>query len=100
MEFSKIIEKGLALGISEIEIYAQSTESNNIKLLKGKVETYNLSKLNSLTIRGLYNGKMAVVSTENVNEETDITGIEIDYSQAADEVADQLFINREAMYEI
>ena len=31
---------------------------------------------------------------ENVNEETDITGIEIDYSQAADEVADQLFINR------
>lgn len=69
MEFSKIIEKGLALGISEIELYVQSSESNNIKLLNGKVETYNLSKLNSLTIRGLYNGKMAVVSTENVSEE-------------------------------
>ena len=70
MEFSKIIEKGLALGISEIELYVQSSESNNIKLLKGKDETYNLSKLNSLTIRGLYNDKMAVVSTENVDEET------------------------------
>ena len=69
MEFSKIIEKGLALGISEIEIYAESSVSNNIKLLKGKVETYNLSNLKAVTIRGLYNGKMAVVSTENVSEE-------------------------------
>ena len=69
MEFSKIIEKGLALGISEIEIYAQSSESNNIKLLNGKVETYNLSNLKNVTIRGLYNDKMAVVSTENTSEE-------------------------------
>ena len=36
MEFSKIIEKGLALGISEIEIYAESSVSNSIKYLKGK----------------------------------------------------------------
>ena len=64
MEFSKIIEKGLALGISEIEIYAQSTESNNIKLRNGLVETYNLNSIKSVTIRGLYNDKMAVVSTE------------------------------------
>lgn len=69
MEFAKIIEKGLALGISEIEIYAQSSESNNIKLRNGVVETYNLNSINSVTIRGLYNDKMAVVSTENVSEE-------------------------------
>lgn len=69
MEFSKIIEKGLALGISEIEIYAQSTESNNIKLRNGLVETYNLNSIKSVTIRGLYNDKMAVVSTENLSEE-------------------------------
>lgn len=69
MEFSKIIEKGLALGISEIEIYAESSVSNNIKLQKGKVETYNLSSLKSVAIRGCYEGKMATVSTENVSEE-------------------------------
>ena len=32
---------------------------------------------------------------EKINEESDVTGIEIDYSQAADEVAEQLFINKE-----
>ena len=69
MEFSKIIEKGLALGITEIEIYAESSESNNIKLRQGKVETYNLSNLKSVTIRGLYNDKIATVSTETVSEE-------------------------------
>lgn len=69
MEFSKIIEKGLALGISEIEIYAESSVSNNIKLQKGKVENYSLNSIKSVAIRGCYEGKMATVSTENVSEE-------------------------------
>ena len=69
MEFKKIIEKGLSLGIEEIEIYAESSESNTLSLLKGKVETYNLSKLNSVTVRGLYNGKMAAASTEVATDE-------------------------------
>ena len=50
MEFSKIIEKGLALGISEIEIYAESSVSNNIKLQKGKVENYSLNSIKSVAI--------------------------------------------------
>lgn len=69
MEFKKIIEKGLTLGIEEVEIYSSFQESNTLSLLNGKVENYNLSKLNSITIRGLYNGKMAAATTEVTTDE-------------------------------
>ncbi|MBQ8887365.1 MAG: hypothetical protein IJY61_06665 [Candidatus Gastranaerophilales bacterium] len=56
----------------------------------GTEETKKIEKKEDVSESSLFKS-----SIEDVNEETDITGIEIDYSQAADEVSEQLFTNRE-----
>lgn len=70
MQYREIIEKGLSLGIEELEVYATTKETNTLKVFNGQVETYNLSNLFSVSIRGLYQGKMGYVSTETVDEES------------------------------
>ena len=56
----------------------------------GTEETKKTEKKDDVSVNSVFSSAL-----EEVNEEADITGIEIDYSQAADEVAEQLFINKE-----
>ena len=44
MNYQNIIEKGLSLGLTEIELYESSSVSNKITLFQGKVNTYTLNK--------------------------------------------------------
>lgn len=70
LQYKKIIERGLSLGIEEIEVYASTRDSNNLKLMNGKVETYSLNSIFNVSIRGIYNGKMGYVSTEAIDDES------------------------------
>ena len=69
MNYQNIIEKGLSLGLTEIEIYESSTISNKISFFQGKVNTYTLNNTKSISMRGKYNGQMGRASTESFDEE-------------------------------
>ena len=69
MNYHNIIEKGLSIGLTEIELYESSSVSNKITLFQGKVNTYTLNNTKSLSMRGKYNGQMGYASTESFDEE-------------------------------
>lgn len=69
MTYQEIINRALELGISEVELYASTSESNNYNVEGGKLDTLNKKTLFSLSIRGIYNDKMCYVSTESLEKE-------------------------------
>lgn len=69
MTLQQIINRGLELGLEAVEVYASTTESNSLKLDEGKLDSYSMSELFSVTIRGLKNGKMASVTTESLDDD-------------------------------
>ncbi|MBE6130748.1 MAG: TldD/PmbA family protein [Erysipelotrichaceae bacterium] len=68
MTYQDIINLGLKKGISEIELYAKTSTDKTLKVFNGSLESYNAKELYSLSIRGLYNGKMGYASCESLNE--------------------------------
>ena len=68
MKYQDIIKKGLELGLTEIELYAQNNEGNTVKLFNGELSNYNSRITFGMSIRGLYNGKMGYVYTESLAE--------------------------------
>lgn len=69
MRYEDIIKRGLELGLEEIELYAQNSEGNTVKLFNGELSNYNSSITFGMSIRGLYNGKMGYVYTETTEED-------------------------------
>ncbi len=70
MTLERIIARGLELGLEAVEVYAGTSESNTIKLDDGKLESYNMKELFSVSIRGLKDGKMAYVNCESLDDDT------------------------------
>ena len=85
MTYQDIIKKGLELGLEEIELYSQNSEGNTVKLFNGELANYNSNNTFGMSIRGLYNGKMAYVYTETLEEE------------AIDELLKQLIENAKSL---
>lgn len=69
MKYQDIIQKGLELGLEEIELYIQNNEGNVVKLFNGELSNYNSSITFGMSIRGLYQGKMGYVYTETVEDQ-------------------------------
>ena len=69
MTYQEIINRALELGISEVELYATTQESNSYTVEGAKLDTLNKKSTFSLSIRGIYNEKMCYVSTESLEKE-------------------------------
>lgn len=69
MKYLEIIKKGLELGLEEIELFERSSVSNRLTLFDGKVDSYNINEIKSLSIRATYQGKMNYISTESFTDE-------------------------------
>ncbi len=69
MTYSEIIDRGLNLGISEIELYIVSSKGMNMSLTDGELDSNSFTEDFGMSIRGLYNGKMGYVYLESVEEE-------------------------------
>lgn len=69
MKYSEIIKKGLELGLEEVELFERSSVSNRLTLFEGKVDSYNINEIKSLSIRGSYQGRMNYISTESFEDE-------------------------------
>lgn len=74
MELQAIINRGLELGLTELEIYCSDTLQKTIKIQNGSLDTLNIKKINSFSVRGKYNGKMGYYYIENPQLD-DIDGI-------------------------
>ena len=68
MNYKKMIELAKEIGIDEIELIVRKTESKEIELFNGNVDKNVTSSLETCSIRGAYNGKLARVSTENLSD--------------------------------
>lgn len=68
MELKTIIDKGLELGLTEIEVYATDTLQKTIKIENGVLNTLNTKNISSYSVRGKYNNKMGYCNIENLSE--------------------------------
>ncbi|MBQ8293241.1 MAG: TldD/PmbA family protein [Bacilli bacterium] len=69
MTYSEIINKGLSLGISEIELYVVTSKGMNMTLTDGELDSNSFTENFGMSIRGLYNGKMGYVYLESTEDE-------------------------------
>ncbi|HEY8365142.1 MAG TPA: TldD/PmbA family protein [Haloplasmataceae bacterium] len=69
MNFDLLIQKAKANNISEIEIYYQHNQGLNISLFNGIVDKNVLHNTTGIAVRGIYNGQMGYVSSENLNDD-------------------------------
>ncbi|XMB65915.1 TldD/PmbA family protein [Mycoplasmatota bacterium zrk1] len=58
-------------GIEDLELYTSKSQGKNISALNGTVESYQISNQDLLSVRGIIDGKMGYVYTEDLNENTD-----------------------------
>ena len=68
MNYKKMIELAKEIGIEEIELIVKKTESKEIELFDRQIDKNVTSSLETCSIRGAYNGKLARVSTENLTD--------------------------------
>lgn len=68
MNYKKMITLANEIGIEEIELIVKKVESKEIELFDGQVDKNVTSSLETCSIRGAYNGKLARVSTENLSD--------------------------------
>lgn len=69
MDLKKLINRGIELGLSEIEIYSSESLNKNIKVENGRLDSLNTKVISGHSIRGKYNGKMGYVYYENITED-------------------------------
>jgi PmbA protein len=71
MDYQLLITKAEEKGFSDIEVYVSSSRDLSISLFKGKVDKNEFSNTSTISIRAIYDNKMAYLSLENINEDID-----------------------------
>lgn len=71
MDFKKLIQKAMTKGLSAVEICNTISEETIISLFKGEVDKAEIKNNSVYSVRGIYHGKMAYVTFENEEEDSD-----------------------------
>lgn len=71
MNYQELIKKAMAAGFSDLEVYEDSGSNLSIAIFNGVVDKNQVSDVSTVTIRGIYEGKMAYLSLENKDENPD-----------------------------
>ncbi len=71
MNFEVLIQKAITKGLSAVEVYNTVSEETMVSLFKGAVDKAEIKNSNVYSVRGIYNGKMAYVTFENEEENSD-----------------------------
>lgn len=71
MNYTELLNKAKEFGFSDLEIYEDHSSSLTIGIYNGIVDKNKISDVTQITIRGIYNGKMASIVLENENESID-----------------------------
>ncbi len=68
--YSKIFDYAITKGIESLELYIVESESIEISLFHGELDNYLISKVKSISARGIFNGKMGYASSEKYDAST------------------------------
>jgi PmbA protein len=79
------IEKGLKKGLTDLEVFAVRNKSLKLSVYQQKIDQNVISDVESVTIRGIYKGKLSTIRFENLDEEN------------VDQMLDQLIANAQAL---
>ncbi len=71
MDSKVLIEKALASGFSDFEVYSSKSTSTTLSIFNGEVDKTEIKDSLTFTVRGIYNNKMAYLSFENEDEDMD-----------------------------
>ena len=65
MEFAKLVTKAKELGINEIEVYSVKQSGIDMEFFDGSIDANTTKMIDVMCVRGVYNGHIATVYTEN-----------------------------------
>ncbi|MFJ7935320.1 TldD/PmbA family protein [Sporosarcina sp. NPDC096371] len=64
----KLLAEAIDAGFNEVEVYYEKSESFQLMIFEGEIDSYETSEEGGLGFRGLYNGKMGYAYTEKIEE--------------------------------
>jgi len=88
INIDKLFEKALKKGLSDVQVYLSNSTELSIEIFNGELDKYEIADTSSLTIRGVYNGKMGTFVTEVM--EDDLIDMIIDHIIRNAKVIDSL----------
>jgi len=68
--FEKWIKQGIAKGLTDIEIFSTTAKSLQLTVYQGKTDQHVKSKVESIRVKGIYQGKAATVTLESLDDKT------------------------------
>ena len=68
MNFKPLFEKARKAGFEAVQVKYSESKSIDLEVFKGDLDKHEISDSKSLTLEGIYEGKMGKVSTENIDE--------------------------------
>jgi len=69
MNYEYLFKRAQELNITDIEVYTEVKEGLDISLFNGAVDKNVMYKTTGIALRGLYNGQMGYVSSENLADD-------------------------------
>ena len=69
MNFDLLFEKAKVKGIEDIQVYVDYEDGLSIQIFNGEIDKYTISTTQNLTVKGIYNSKMGVVRSEEINDD-------------------------------
>lgn len=84
---AELIAKAMDAGFKEAEVYYEDSNSFQVKIFEGEIDSYETSENSGLGFRGLFNGKMGYAYTEKIDE--DSIAFLIDSAKSNAEVLDE-----------
>ncbi|KAA0948741.1 TldD/PmbA family protein [Sporosarcina sp. ANT_H38] len=64
----KLLAEAMDAGFTESEVYYQRSESLQLMIFEGEIDSYETSENGGIGLRGLYNGKMGYAYTEKIEQ--------------------------------
>lgn len=69
VDMKALLERALAKGFSEVEIYSEESKRASFSFFKGELDKYSVSEPMGIAIRGIYQSKMGNAYTEKTDEQ-------------------------------
>lgn len=68
MNFEQLFSKALQAGLADVQVFLSGNKEMNIESFEGELDRYEISNISGLTVKGIYQGKLASTYTENLDQ--------------------------------
>ncbi len=69
MNIDKLFSVALERGLSDVQVFLNNSTQLSIEVFDGELDKYEIADTSSLTVRGVYNGKMGTYVTEIMDDD-------------------------------